>query len=77
MFSKRGEARWFPPFKHTVENLGDVPYDGVYIGVRSKAVAAGVKTAPPTTEEVLENLWLTVALEHTTVPATGLPPASR
>jgi quercetin dioxygenase-like cupin family protein len=29
-----GEARWFPPFKHRVENLSDTPYDAVYIGVK-------------------------------------------
>src|SRR5215471_2815404 len=29
-----GEARWFPPFKHKVENLSDTPYDAVYIGVK-------------------------------------------
>jgi len=32
--SKHGEARWFKPSKHRVENLGDTPYDGVYIGVK-------------------------------------------
>lgn len=32
--SKHGEARWFPPFKHRVENLGDTAYDGVYVGVK-------------------------------------------
>jgi len=35
--SKHGEARWFPPFKHRVENLGDTAYDGVYIGVKHGA----------------------------------------
>ncbi len=33
--AKHGEARWFPPFKHTVENLDDTAYDGVYIGVKN------------------------------------------
>src|SRR5215471_3537536 len=27
VFAKPGEARWFPPFKHRVENLGDKPFD--------------------------------------------------
>jgi hypothetical protein len=31
-----GEARWFPPFKHRVENLGETAYSAVYIGIRSK-----------------------------------------
>jgi quercetin dioxygenase-like cupin family protein len=29
-----GEARWFPPLKHKVENLGDTPYNAVYIGIK-------------------------------------------
>src|SRR5713226_3505042 len=38
-----GEARWFPPFKHKVENLGDTPYSAVYIGINTdrKAAAGG------------------------------------
>ena len=35
--SKHGEARWFPAFKHKVENLGDTAYDGVYIGVKQNS----------------------------------------
>jgi hypothetical protein len=27
VFAKPAEARWFKPFKHTVENLGDEPYN--------------------------------------------------
>ena len=30
-----GEARWFPPFKHTVENLGNTAYNAVYIGIKT------------------------------------------
>jgi hypothetical protein len=37
-----GEARWFPPVKHKVENLSNTAYDGVYIGVKGKTAAAGV-----------------------------------
>src|SRR5271168_886959 len=40
VYAKAGEARWFPPFKHKVENLGNEPYDAVYIGVKAKLVAA-------------------------------------
>ena len=36
VFAKAGEARWFPPFKHRVENVGDTPYNAVYIGMKSK-----------------------------------------
>lgn len=36
VFAKPGEARWFPPFKHKVENLGETAYSAVYIGIRNK-----------------------------------------
>ena len=36
VFAKSGEARWFPPFKHKVENLGDEPYNAVYIGIKGR-----------------------------------------
>lgn len=34
VYSKPGEARWYPPFRHKVENLGDTPYDAVYVGIK-------------------------------------------
>lgn len=40
VYSKPGEARWYPPLKHRVENLGDTAYEGVYIGVKSKVAAS-------------------------------------
>lgn len=40
VYSKAGEARWYPPFKHRVENLGDTSYEAVYIGVKTKAAAS-------------------------------------
>ena len=39
VFSKAGESRWFPPFRHTVENLGETPYNAVYIGIKNKQTA--------------------------------------
>jgi quercetin dioxygenase-like cupin family protein len=39
VFSKEGEARWFPPFKHKVENIGDEPYNAVYVGIKGKLAA--------------------------------------
>lgn len=36
VFAKPGEARWFPPFKHKVENVGDEPYNAVYVGIKGK-----------------------------------------
>jgi quercetin dioxygenase-like cupin family protein len=40
IFSKPGEARWYPPFKHKVENLGDTAYDAVYVGLKGNVVSA-------------------------------------
>jgi quercetin dioxygenase-like cupin family protein len=40
--AKPGESRWFPAFKHKVENLGDTTYDAVYIGIKNKSVAGKV-----------------------------------
>ena len=34
--AKAGESRWFPPFKHKVENLGSTSYNAVYIGIKNK-----------------------------------------
>ena len=35
VFAKPGESRWFAPFKHEVENLGDTAYNAVYIGIKA------------------------------------------
>jgi quercetin dioxygenase-like cupin family protein len=37
VFAKAGEARWFAPFRHMVENVGDTAYNAVYVGMRGKA----------------------------------------
>lgn len=37
VFAKPGEARWFSPFKHTVENVGDSSYNAVYVGIKGKS----------------------------------------
>lgn len=34
VFAKPGEARWFAPFHHRVENVGDTAYNAVYVGVK-------------------------------------------
>jgi quercetin dioxygenase-like cupin family protein len=46
VYAKAGEARWFPPFKHKVENLGDEPYNGVYIGIKNKMTASANELQP-------------------------------
>ncbi len=40
VYAKAGEARFFPPFKHKVENLEDKPFDAVYIGLKNKPAVA-------------------------------------
>jgi quercetin dioxygenase-like cupin family protein len=47
VYGKAGEARWFPPFKHRVENLGNTAYDGVYIGLKEKSTNAREQNAMP------------------------------
>ncbi len=68
VFAKPGEARWFPPFKHKVENLGDEPYNGVYIGIKGKlaASASDLKEGAPVSPEQLAKML-----------ADNLPPAAQ
>jgi len=53
VYSKPGEARWYPPFKHRVENLGDTSYEAVYVGIKSKATASN-SSAGDTTAMTVE-----------------------
>jgi beta-alanine degradation protein BauB len=39
-YSKPGEARWYPARRHRVENVGDEPYNAVYVGLKCGAHAA-------------------------------------
>jgi quercetin dioxygenase-like cupin family protein len=52
VFAKPGESRWFPAFKHKVENLGDTSYNAVYIGIKSKSIAGS--RAPEVGQPVLD-----------------------
>jgi beta-alanine degradation protein BauB len=45
VFSKAGDSRWFPPFHHKVENVGDTPYNAVYIGLKNKLAASNADPA--------------------------------
>ena len=58
VFAKPGDPRWFPPFKHKVENLGDTAYNAVYIGIKSKHLANGasLKTGPSEMDEQTKKL---------------------
>jgi beta-alanine degradation protein BauB len=46
VYAKAGEARWFPAHKHEVENLGDEPYNGVYIGIKGKSTTVAGNPRP-------------------------------
>jgi len=46
VYSKDGDSRWFPPFRHKVENLGDTPYRAVYVGLKIKATTSGTGPDP-------------------------------
>ena len=58
VFANPGEARWFPPFKHRVENLGDTAYNAVYIGVKPRHAQdrAGLGAAPAELDEQASKL---------------------
>jgi beta-alanine degradation protein BauB len=47
-YSLAGETRWFPAAKHTVENLGDEPFNAVYIGIKGKLTKAAADAKPDT-----------------------------
>lgn len=46
VFAKAGEARWFPATKHKVENVGDEPYNAVYVGIKGKLESAASDPKP-------------------------------
>jgi quercetin dioxygenase-like cupin family protein len=61
VYSKAGEARWFPPFKHKVENMGDEPYNAVYIGMKGKLTGANLKQESSVSSEELAKILLEYA----------------
>jgi len=57
VYSKRGEAHWYPPFKHRVENLGDTPYDAVYVGIKNAVSVTASSAGPqPTVDEATRKI---------------------
>ena len=56
--AKPGESRWFPPFKHKVENLGTTSYNAVYIGIKNKRLneEASLKAGPSEMDEQTRKL---------------------
>jgi beta-alanine degradation protein BauB len=58
VFAKPGDPRWFPPFKHKVENLGETAYNAVYIGIKNKKLnnEASLQGAPAEMDEQTKKL---------------------
>jgi quercetin dioxygenase-like cupin family protein len=58
VLAKPGEARWFPSFKHRVENLGDTAYNAVYIGIKTRHAQdqAGMGSGPVELDEQASKL---------------------
>ena len=54
VYAKPGEARWFAPFKHRVENLGDTSYSAVYVGIKRLPTATVEDGEPLTNQEMQE-----------------------
>jgi hypothetical protein len=53
VFAKPGEARWFAPFRHTVENVGDTAYNAVYVGVKGAKDVVSKEGAEPDASKIL------------------------
>lgn len=58
VYAKPGEARWYPPFRHKVENLGDTTYDAVYVGLKSSGSASNSAKDPfaPVDDETMKEV---------------------
>jgi quercetin dioxygenase-like cupin family protein len=54
VFAKPGEARWFAPFKHRVENVGDTAYNAVYVGIKSKKDVISLQDLVPLDPETAD-----------------------
>ncbi len=65
VYSKPGEARWYPPFKHRVENLGDTSYEAVYVGIRGKMAASNGSKEP---EEMTSEEAKRIVAEYLATP---------
>lgn len=39
-YSKAGEARWYPPIRRKLKNLGDTTYDALDVGIKVKLATA-------------------------------------
>jgi beta-alanine degradation protein BauB len=62
VFAKPGEARWFAPFKHTVENVGDTAYNAVYVGLKGGKDTISKSGPVPEEFEALKDLAESIAV---------------
>jgi len=63
VFAKPGEARWYPPFKHKVENLGNTSYDAVYVGIKGKMSATNGPADPAKMEDEAQKIVAALLME--------------
>lgn len=70
VYAKPGESRWYPAFKHKVENLGDTPYDAVYIGIKTKTIAGN--NVPPSGKHPLDARTAAILALFAPVPGKHL-----
>jgi beta-alanine degradation protein BauB len=56
VYSKAGEARWFPAVRHTMENLGDEPFSAIYIGIKGGPSTASDSQSPQLDEQTAKML---------------------
>ena len=64
VYAKAGEARWFAPFKHRVENLGDTSYSAVYVGIK-RQLASSIQNGQPVTPEEMQEVLAALATRPT------------
>lgn len=68
-----GEARWFPPLKHSVENLEDAPTNSIYIGIKNyHKDASGKGVRPPMDKQTKALVALALAMSLQDRPAQDL-----
>jgi len=75
--ARRGEARYFAATKHTVENLADTPYDGVYIEIKSAPTASSIKNGTREEDPVIQALMLVASTNARTAQHTSATQATK
>ena len=73
----RGEALYYPPTKHAVENLTDAPYNGVFIEIKSgRGQGAGLrKHGVHAEDQVMQALLPASTIDKASRRGSGTPEA--